>query len=377
MRKVTPNGVMVMTAKQMQEDREGWLRLRRFRDGVGYCIGSSDLPSILGVKDAGTPVKVWHEKVHGIEQPDNPNMMWGRLHEDTIARYWRDRNRSAVRSIGLVCAADRPWAQASLDRAVLICPLDGRPGVCALEIKTRGAFGSRRFHKDLPDDVLAQICWQIIVSGYDHIHYAILVGGNDYRQGVVRAKEDATTIAYVLGKVEAYRNAHLGGHFEPEMVAQEEGGVPAPTGRQVWVGEEVEPDWPIEEKAASLIELDALLHPERSTVRVVEETGDVIEFAEARARLAAATKAEKVAKARILRQADGARWVTTPTDNGPELAYEFAPRDRTRVDLDTLRERYPKVYADPEVVIHSTSWQINIADPYKVKKLPQEPEEES
>jgi putative phage-type endonuclease len=373
MRKVTPNGVIVMSAKEMVEDRERWLRLRRFRDGVGYCIGSSDLPSILGIKDAGTPLHVWHAKVHGTEQPDNPHMLWGRLHEATIARYWRDRNRSAVRAIGLVAAADRPWAQASLDRAVLTCPLDARSGVCALEIKTRGPFGSRRFHKDLPDDVLAQVCWQLIVSGYEHVHYAILVGGNDYRQGVVRAVEDAATISFVLSRAEAFRDSYLAGEFV-EVPVHERGKLDPPVR---WVGREVEPEWPIEEKAASLIELDKMLHPERADVRQVQEVGEVIALAEARARLAVASAAERVAKARVLRQADGARWVTTATDNGSALAYEFAPRENTKVDLDRLKERYPEAYEDPEVVIHSTSWQINIADAYKVKKHSDEPEEES
>lgn len=369
-RRVTPSGVMVMTAKEMIEDRAAWLRLRRFRDGVGWCIGSSDLPSILGVKGAATPVKVWHEKVNGIEQPDNPNMMWGRLHEDTIARYWRDRNRSAVRSIGLVAAVDLPWAQASLDRAVLTCPLSGSSGVCALEIKTRGAFGSRRFHKDLPDDILAQVCWQLLVSGYDHIHYAILVGGNDYRQGVVRAVEDALTVDFVRRKATEFRDAHLAGEFVPELDAAGE-----PTGALVWAGREIEPAWPIDEKASSLIELDAILHPERVGLKTIEELGDVMEFAELRARTNAIKKEYDKAKARLLRQAEGARWVTTATDNGSELVYEFAPRERTRVDLDKLKERHPDAYADHEVVTQTTSWQINIADEFKVRSLSGAPEE--
>jgi putative phage-type endonuclease len=367
MRRVTPTGVMVMTAKEMQEDRPGWLRLRRFRDGIGYCIGSSDLPSILGIKDSGTPVKVWHEKVKGIEQPDNPHMMWGRLHEKTIAEHWRNVNKSAVRAIGLVAAVDRPWAQASLDRAVLLCPLTGEAGICALEIKTRGPFGSRRFHKDLPDDVLAQICWQLIVSGYDHIHYAILVGGNDYRQGVVRRTEDAATIAFVLRQVEAFRDSYLAGDFVPER--DEEG---KPTGLRVWQGREVEPPWDVQGRAASLIELDGIVHPERLDVKQVDDDDPVMGLAQARARLAVAAKAEKVAKATLLRQADGARYVTIPTDEGPELAYEFTPSDRSRVDLDILREKYPAAYADPQVVIHSTSWKIKIADAYKVKNQPEE-----
>lgn len=372
MRRVTPAGVMVMTAKEIAEDRPAWLRARRFREGVGYCIGSSDMPSILGIKDAGTPVKVWHEKVRGIEQADNPAMMWGRLDEDTTARYWRNRNRSAVQAVGLIANVEQPWHQTTLDRLVLECPIT--PGLrrgCGLEIKHRGAFGSRRWHAVLPDDVLGQMCHQLFVTGFEHMHYAVRIGGNEYRQGVVRAEEDAETIRFVLRHANAFRDEYLGGEFVPVL---DPDGIPS--GRLSWVGREVEPPWPIDDRAASLIDLDALLHPERDGVVEAEDLGDLMEFAAIRARVNALKKEHDKAKARLLRLAAGARWVTTPTANGPELAFEFAPRGRTKVDLDRLRERYPAVYADPEVVTQTTSWQINIAKPYQAAKVAT-PEEES
>ncbi len=375
MRRVTPTGLMVMTAREMIDDREAWLRARRFREGVGYMIGSSDIPSILGLPESGTPVKVWHEKVHGLEQPDNPNMMWGRLHEDTISRYWRNRNRSAVRAIGLVAQVARPWAQASLDRAVQLCPLDGSSGTCALEIKTRGAFGSRRFHRDLPDDILAQVVWQLIVSGYDHLHYAILVGGNGYTQGVVRASEVAEIITYVLRKVEAFRSDHLAGAFLPETEWSELLQEDVATGRTIWVGREVEPVWPIEEWAGSLIELDKMLHPERDGILTLDDTSLVTELAELRAAAAALKKKQDQVQARLAQLAAGARFLTVNTDSGPQLAAEYAPRGKSRVDLSMLKERYPAAYDDPEVVSHSTSWQLSIAKPYQVKKPKTQPEE--
>jgi putative phage-type endonuclease len=351
-RRVTPEGTMIMTAKQIADDREAWLRARIYREGVGYCIGSSEAPAILGIKDSGTPIQLWYTKVKGFSQPDNPNMMWGRLDEDTTARYWRDRNRSATSAVGLIANIDQPWHQTTLDRLVLECPLDrSLKRRCGLEIKHRGAFGSRRWHKELPDDVLCQICHQIFTSGLDHMHYAVRIGGNDYRQGVVRAIEDATTINFVVGKVNAFRDTYLAGR-----------------------GQEVEPPWPAEDRASSLIELDAMLHPERSTLLTIEDLEPVIGLAQARAAKNRSDREEKIAKARLLRQADGARWVNANTDSGSELAYEFAPSERTRVDLDRLREKYPDVYADEEVVIHSTSWKINIADSIK-ERLPDAPEE--
>lgn len=352
MERVTPTGLLVMTAEDMAADREAWLRLRRWRSPVGYCIGSSEVPNILEIKGAGTGLQVWMGKVRGVEQPDNPAMMWGRLDEDTTARYWRDRNRSVTAPVGLICNEAEPWRQTTLDRLVLECPLDRSDRkLCALEVKHRGPFGSRRWHRELPDDVLAQICDQIAVTGLDHIHYAVRIGGNEYRQGVVRRSENEKIIEYSARTVRQWRADHL-----------------------FAIGSEREPVWPIAASADKLIELDKIAHPER--VGLKEITDDILatELGEARAAEAAAKACTKQAKAAIAQQADGARWVKIPTDDGPELVYEYRPGDRTRVDLDRLRERYPHVYADPEVVIHSTSWSIVLADAYKVQ-TPAAPEE--
>jgi putative phage-type endonuclease len=363
LRRVTPSGLLVMPARTIQADREAWLAARRYNDRVGYCIGSSDVPAILGIEGAGNPVKVWYEKVRGLNQPETPEMMWGRLHEDTIARYWRDLNRAAVQNVGLIASASEPWNQTTLDRKVIVCPLVKRkagrsPGEeptetaterCALEIKTRGAFGSMRYHNELPDDVFGQILHQLFCTGYDHIHYAILKGGNTYRQGVVRAEEEAETMAYVMRRVREYRAAHLAG-----------------------LGQEVEPVWPIEDKAAQLIDLDGMLHPDRDGIREIEEVGPVLTFAEVRARYNALKKDYDRAKAELLRLAAGARYVTTGTDDGSQLAYEFSPRNRTKVDLDALRENYPKAYADPAIVQQTTSWQLDLAKPYQVNRKTEE-----
>lgn len=351
LRRVTPSGLLVMRAATIQGDREAWLAARRWRDGVGYCIGSSDAPAILGIEHTGTPVKVWFEKIRGLQQPESKEMFWGRQHEETIARYWRDRNRAAVQNVGLIASVAEPWNQTTLDRKVIVCPLIKRQGTegkaterCALEIKTRGAFGSMRYHHELPDDVLVQIVHQLFVTGYDHIHYAILKGGNDYRQGVVRREEVEDVMAYVMAKLREFRSAHLAGR-----------------------GAEVQPEWPIETGAASLIDLDKTLYPERDGVREIEAdaVGEVIAYAELRARLNALSREADKAKARLLQLAEGARYVKTSGLEGDQLAYEFAPRGKTGVDLDTLREKYPAVYADPEVVTQKTSWQLNIAKPYQ------------
>lgn len=346
---VTPTGVLVMDAETMNSNRAAWLAARRYKRGVGWCLGSSEMSSILAVPGSGTPAKLWAVKVKGAEQPDNNAMFWGRMHEDTISRVWRDRNRSAVRPIGLVANVDQPWHQTSLDREVLQCPLNREVHErCALEIKTRGVFGNRRFHADLPDDVLSQVCHQIFVTGFDHIHYAILVGGNDYRQGTVYADREADTISYVIEKANAYRDRYLVD------------------------GAEVEPDWEVTGNADALLELDKMLHPERVGECSLEQIGEVMELAELRATSNAAAKLVKEQTVRLLKIANGARYVTF----SDELAFSFAERNRTKVDLDALAERYPKAYADPEVVTQTKSYQLDIAPQYKPNTKPNTKPEE-
>jgi predicted phage-related endonuclease len=98
--------------------RAEWLEARRWREGIGYCIGASDAPSILDVAEVGTPREVYAEKVLRHSKPEHEAMRWGRLHEDTIAREWQHRRRSVLRNVGLVSNVDTPWLQCTLDRRV-------------------------------------------------------------------------------------------------------------------------------------------------------------------------------------------------------------------------------------------------------------------
>lgn len=347
---VTPTGVLVMPADDMAEDRDRWLQLRRGHDDVPgyYCIGSSDTTGILGIafgaERSGTPVRTWLEKVRGLQQPTNPAMTWGHLHENTIAQYWRMRNRSVDQSVGLISNVDQPWHQTSLDRIILECPLDRREkSRCALEIKTRNAFGMRKWHSELPDDVLAQIAHQLFVSGFEHIHFAVLVGGNSYHQGVVRRQDIADVITYVIDQCNDFRTKYL------------------------QYGKEREPEWDQNMAAQSYLELDLMKYPERLGVHEADfdAIDDVMHIALVRAKKNLYTRMEKNAKARLAGYAHGARHISV---NG-ELAYEYKPRSRTNINAETLAEKYPDAWNDPDVVTTTTSWQLELAEGFKVKDV--------
>jgi len=325
LRRVTPTGLLVLTADQCG-DREQWLAARR------TGIGSSDVAAILGVADRNTAAHVYHDKLGHTSDRDSEPALWGRLLEDPVAQEWCRRNRSVISRTGLIRHDGTPWMLATLDRRVHECPLDGCRNVCALEVKTRSAFKAHKWHRDVPDDVLAQVTWQRYVTGYDHIHVAALIGGNDYRQAVVR--RDGEIEAYVLDGATRFWDHHL-------------------TPR-------IEPDWDYSHAQAAL-ELARDVHDAQPGFGDLDVDGveTVMEYVAASARRSAAENDRKAAMAKLARIAAGHAGMK----HGGELAFEFAPVRKSSVDLPLLAERFPAAYA--ACVTEKRHTQIRIADVYR------------
>jgi predicted phage-related endonuclease len=199
-------------------------------------------------------------------------------------------------------------------------------------VKCRSAFKAHRWRSDVPDDVLAQTVWQLAVTGYDHIHVAVLIGGNEFKQTVVRRDEQIE--AYVLGEVRRFRNEHLLAGVEPE--------------------------WDLS-KAEALIAMDSLMNPDRVGEIGIQEIGEVIAYAERSRAKGDAEKALKESRAALTRLADGHRTVLF----GDELAYELAPVTKATPNLDRLAERWPDAYAD--CVTDKTHYQIRLAPEFRIK----------
>lgn len=325
-RRVTPTGIRLLPA---DVDRDTWLAARR--EG----IGSSDVPAILGLVNRRTPLHVWHDKRGELPDQQTEEMLWGSLLEEPVAREWARRNRSVIARVGLVANVDEPWQMATLDRRVAECPLNRREReACALEVKCRNAHQTHRWRSDVPDDVLAQTVWQMAVTGYDHVHVAVLVGGNTYHQTVVRRDEQVT--GYVTAEV---------GKFRQHMLT----------------GTPPEPDM---SKPDALNELDALLHPDRVGEITIDGVDDVIEYVRLSEAKSAAERELKAARARLAELADGARYVLWG-DN--DLVYEFAPVTRSTCDLAALAERWPDAYAD--TVTDKTHYSIRVDRAFKGKGL--------
>ncbi|MEU4205620.1 YqaJ viral recombinase family protein [Streptomyces sp. NPDC026294] len=311
-RRITPTGRLILPATA---DRTTWLTARR------SGLGSADIAAILGISRYGNALSVYHDKTGGLplESDDSEPALWGRAFEETVAREWARRNRSVVRRVGLVANITRPWQMCTLDRRVLECPLaDGREK-CAVEIKCRDKMKAPAFRAGVADDVLAQTLWQADVCGFDHVHAAVLIGGNDYRQYVIRVADHADLID----------DLRAAGARAWEQIQ---------TRRPPVLADDADPD--------VLLDLYDRLHPDRSgaidITRDVDTQDAVAAYLDAHNDEAEAKARKKTAKARIVSAlGDAAEAVV--------LDRTFVRLDETsREHCDTRRlaECWPEAYAD-------------------------------
>ncbi|MFJ5675011.1 YqaJ viral recombinase family protein [Streptomyces sp. NPDC093097] len=311
-RRITPTGRLILPATA---DRADWLTARR------GGLGSSDIAAILGISRYGNALSVYHDKTGGLplDGDDSEPALWGRAFEETVAREWARRNRSVIRRVGLVANTERPWQMCTLDRRVLECPLaDGRER-CAVEIKCRDKMKASQFRQGVADDVLVQTLWQADTCGFDHVHAAVLIGGNDYRQYVVRVTDHAD----LLGDL------RTAGARAWQQIS---------TRRPPVLADDADPD--------VLLDLYDRLHPDRSgaldITRDVDTQDAVADYLDAHNDEKEAASRKKRAKARILSGLGDATAATV-------LDRTFVSLDETsREHCDTRRlaERWPEAYAD-------------------------------
>ncbi|QVQ51323.1 YqaJ viral recombinase family protein [Spiractinospora alimapuensis] len=152
-------------------------------------VGGSDVAAILGLSPWESAFSLWHRKA-GLagEQPENPQMDWGRRLEPAIAAAFADAHpelrvgAGGVWALGDAVASDR---LASPDR--LIYTRHGRKARAVLEIKTArddtgwGEPGTAQ----IPVYYRCQVLWYLDVLDLDTAHVAVLVAGSDYREYVI------------------------------------------------------------------------------------------------------------------------------------------------------------------------------------------------
>ncbi|MFF4576879.1 YqaJ viral recombinase family protein [Streptomyces sp. NPDC001373] len=327
-RRVTPTGRLILPA---DADRTDWLTARR------SGIGSSDVPAILGLVEQNPPLKVYYDKLGYDVDDAGEAAYWGTVNEENVARRWAMQSRSVVRRVGLVAHQDHPHWMTTLDRRVTHCPLsEEEQAPCALEVKTRSAFKSAQWHAGAPDDVTAQVLWQIIVNGYEHMHYAVLIGGNEYHQGVIRSDQYQDVMADITAAVERFWTEHILAQVPP-----------APVG-----------------DGNAVVKVLRRVHPTRSGTVDVDMHPDaydaLCDYNRHRSAESSAKKAKNSAKARLVAALGNAQEALL----SGERAYSLEPSNAApKVDLELLAERWPDAYT--ACVAPNPTERLSIAPQYK------------
>lgn len=327
-RRVTPTGRLILPATA---DRADWLTARLLG------IGSSDVPAILGLVKEKPPIKVYYDKLgFDVDDAGEP-AYWGTVNEENVARRWAMQSRSVIRRVGLVAHQDHPHWMTTLDRRVTECPLsEDEQAPCALECKTRSAFKSAQWHAGAPDDVTAQVLWQIIVNGYEHMHYAVLIGGNEYHQGVIRADQYTDVMADITTAVDKFWIEHVQAQVPP----------------------------PVSGDGEAVAKMFRRLHPTRSGEVDIDRQDDaldaLLDYGTHQRTESAAKKAKAAAKARMIAALGSAQSALI----GGERAYSLEPSNAApKVDFELMAERYPDAYA--ACVAPNPTERIDIAKQYK------------
>jgi putative phage-type endonuclease len=325
-------------------DRDLWLAERR------KGIGSSDVAAVMGVSTFASAQHVYYDKRGELPLDDadqSEPARWGTLLEETVAREWARRNRSVVRRVGLIARKDAPHHRCTLDRRCDECPMNrDEHERCAVEVKCRSAYKAGSWKRNVPDDVLAQVLWQIHVTGYDHAHVATLIGGNDFRQYVVRRSDHEQLIADVVAVVDR------------SWDDIQDGRVPALTG---------------EEPVDPMLDLLDQLHPNRTGVVDLDAfpalTGTAVDQLEqyetARLEGKAAKARQDAAKVGMLAALGGAQAAVLDGD----LAYELRPTEgREKCDFAKLAAEFPDAYET--CVTRNPGATLWIARQHRLQEIP-------
>lgn len=292
---------------------DGWYAARR------AGIGGSDVPPIVGYDSHKTALHVWLDKRGELPYEELGEAgEWGNLLEDVVAREWARRRGVTVFRVPTLHHLEQPWMLANLDRGVDGCAA-GLPewlAGCALEVKTRNAYVAGTWREDVPDDVLAQTQWQLMVTGLPHIHVACLIGGQRLVEHTVYP--DEAVQAYVLAEASAVWQAVLDG-------------VP-----------------PRVDASALLIDLLDRLHPNRAGAVEVDPAW----FAAVRADYEFGLAVENRGKARkerakaelVAALGGGDHFVVPVGDEGTRTVATYTPDMRTGVDGDRLKAEFPDAH---------------------------------
>ena len=250
--------------------REEWLRRR-----MGG-IGSSDAVA-LACPDIAyeTPYSLWAKKSGLVADSEvtGSRIDWGNRLEPEVARWWSDETGREVerRPFRILRRVDAPHLIASPDALVV-----GEPE--GLEIKTAGSDQSEKWDDGVPLRYMVQVQHQMMVTGWQRWHLAVLIGGNDPRRFEIQ--RDDVFIAELERACGAFWRRVLTGDPPPlEGRDPPEGDIiaalwPAERPGSVVTLPESAVEWHLQRERASAMRKQAQALYDEATLRLTQIMGD-------------------------------------------------------------------------------------------------------
>ena len=156
-------------------DRASWLAARR------QGVGASDIAGIMGISPWTTPFQVWASKVSDLpEVMDDEAMKWGRILEDVILNEWARTTAVTIRERGPLIR--------NIKNPIMLATPDALPSYPAVvEVKNIADWS----WTEPPVHYLAQVQWQLAVTGYEVGDLVVLHAGRHLEHYEVKADPEA------------------------------------------------------------------------------------------------------------------------------------------------------------------------------------------
>lgn len=180
-------------------------------------IGGSDVAAVLGVSKWKTPYQLWLDKTSDkVEEKESDLLHFGQALEQVIADEYALRNNVKVlRRNQMFRHTEHPELIANIDRYIV--------GGKILECKTCDAYASSKFGEggdEVPDEYILQVQHYMHVTGYHEADLAVLIGGNKYRQFIL--KYDPKLANYAADKCVEFWNDYVVPQVPPPATANDD-----------------------------------------------------------------------------------------------------------------------------------------------------------
>lgn len=187
------------------KSHEEWLKARE--DG----IGASEVAAILGLSPWETPFSLYLKKTHQVPPTEeNDAMRRGHYLEDAVVQWWMHETGEQVIKASaadiIYVHPEHPYMRVTPDRIV-----KGRKKI--LEVKSTAI----QMGETIPDYYLAQVMYQMYVTGIHQAELIYIQGGLTFGRFIVEYDEEFANL--IAERVTEFWNENVLGGKEPDAIA--------------------------------------------------------------------------------------------------------------------------------------------------------------